>query len=229
LREELHPQGLEVVTVALDVQGLEKTRKYIEAAEQSHPSLIDAAHRLDTLLGVVNVPTGVWIDEDGVIVRPPEPAFPERSLAAIPLADLPPIPDGIDPYVRDVLIESRKIPSDPFGYCNALRDWVHNGADSRYALSPDEVVHRSRPRPPQVAEAAAQFELGQHLHRAGFAADAVPHFRQAHRLDPDNWTYRRQAWSMVRRDQGPTDVYDSDWLSEVQRVGPENYYPPLDL
>ena len=47
-------------------------------AEAEHPSLIDEAHLLDELLGVVNVPSGVWIDEQGVIVRPPEPAFPGR-------------------------------------------------------------------------------------------------------------------------------------------------------
>ena len=215
--------------MALDVTGTAKAQKYIEAAEQTHPSLIDAAHRLDTLLGIVNVPTGVWIDEEGVIVRPPEPAFPELSVAAVPVEGRPPIPDGLDPYLHDVLVETRLIRSDPFTYCAALRDWARNGAESRHALSPDEVVARSRPRPPKVAEAAAEFELAQHLHRAGFAEDAVPHFRQAHRLDPGNWTYRRQAWSMARRDQGPTDVYDSDWLSDVRKVGAENYYPPLDI
>jgi hypothetical protein len=24
-------------------------------------------------------------------------------------------------------------------------------------------------------------------------------------------------------------VYDSDWLTEVRRIGPENYYPPVAL
>ncbi|MFY9616224.1 MAG: ResA-like WAxxUGC motif-containing protein, partial [Candidatus Dormiibacterota bacterium] len=146
MREELHPKGLEVVTVALDVLGLEKTQKYIEAANQTHPSLIDQAHRLDTLLGVVNVPSGVWIDEEGVIVRPPEPAFPELSIAAIPVDQLPPVPEGIDPYLRDVVVESRKIHSEPHRYVAALRDWVDCGSGSRFALTPDEVIERLRPR-----------------------------------------------------------------------------------
>ena len=229
MREELHPLGFEVVTVALDVRGLEKTQKYIDAAMQTHPSLIDQSHLLDELLGIVNVPSGVWIDEQGMIVRPPEPAFPELSLAAIPVEQLPPVPDGIDSYLRDVLTESRGLRYEPHRYVAALRDWARKGGASEYALSPDEVVARSRPRPPEVSRAAAHFELGQHLQRRGFADDAIPHFREAHRLQPENWTYKRQAWSLVRRDQGPTELYDGDWVSDVRKIGAENYYPPLDM
>ena len=75
LRAELHGDGLEVVTVALDSAGPEAARPWIEAARPEHPALIDEQHRLDELFGIVNVPSGVWIDEAGVIVRPPEPAF----------------------------------------------------------------------------------------------------------------------------------------------------------
>jgi hypothetical protein len=96
-------------------------------------------------------------------------------------------------------------------------------------LSPDEVIEQSRPRPPQLAEAAAEFELGQRLHRAGHAEDAIPHFRAAHRLDPDNWTYKRQAWSLVDPFQGPTEHYDGDWTSDIRKIGAENYYPALKM
>jgi hypothetical protein len=106
---------------------------------------------------------------------------------------------------------------------------VAEGAASRYALTPDEVVRRSHARPPEVAEAAASFELGQYLHREGHTDAAIPWFRAAHRLQPDNWTYKRQAWTFVDPGQGPSDVYDGDWLSDVRAIGAENYYPPLDL
>ena len=78
LRNELHPKGLEIVTVALDVDP-EAARAWIEQTKPNHPSLIDSAHRVDELFGVVNVPNGVWIDENGTIVRPVEPAWPERE------------------------------------------------------------------------------------------------------------------------------------------------------
>ena len=224
LREELHPAGLEVVTVALDTGGADAARPFIEAASPTHPSLIDEYHVLDERLGVVNVPNGVWIDESGVLVRPVEPAFTRRS----PLEDAP-VPEGLPDRLREMLVEAKKIRTQPEAYVEALRDWVSRGAESPYALPPDEVVRRSAPRPPEVAKAAACFELGAHLWRTGQQDAAVKWWREAHRLQPDNWTYKRQAWTLLDPDQGPTEEYEGDWLSDVQRIGFENYYPPLKM
>jgi tetratricopeptide (TPR) repeat protein len=212
------------VSVALDLGGAEAAGPWIDRAKTSHPALIDQSHLLDELLGVVNVPTGIWIDEEGMIVRPPEPAFPwhPRRLSDELLAQLPPL-------AAEQLREAEKIRIDPDAYVGALRDWVENGERSRYALSPDELLARSRPRNDDQARAAASFELAQHLERAGHHEDAIAWFREAHRLQPENWTYKRQAWSLSDPLQGPTADYDSDWLKEVRAVGPENYYPTVDL
>ena len=173
---------------------------------------------------MVNVPSGVWIDEEGVIARPPEPAFPwrPRQPSQEMLAQLPAI-------TTEQLREAQKMHIEPEHYVAALRDWVKRGERSRYRLSPDQVLARSRPRDADRSRAAACFELAQHLQRAGHGADAVRWFREAHRLDPENWTYKRQAWSLADPLQGPTEAYESDWLADVRRIGAENYYPPLDL
>jgi hypothetical protein len=217
-----------VVTVALDAGGAEAAGSWIDAAEPEHPSLIDVAHRLDELLGINNVPMAVWIDEQGVLVRPPEVAHPGRSVLRDMLAEHG-VPSDVPPLLLETLAEASKIRVRPERYATALRDWVDRGTGSQYALPPDEVVERSRPRPRESSRAAAHFELGQHLHRGGHLDDARAHFREAHRLDPGNWTYKRQAWSFEDPLQGPTTHYDSDWLTDVRNSGPENYYPLPDL
>jgi len=228
LREELHPKGFEVVTVALDTGGVDAAKPFVDKANPNHPSLLDEAHVVDELFGVVNVPNGVWIDEDQIIVRPAEPAFPGRnpvmeSFEKLDISELP-------PDIADIMTEVKKIKTDPAAYKAALLDWVDNGAASAYALEPDEAVARSHTRTDAASRAAAHFELGQHLHRDGDHTAAIPHWREAHRLQPDNWTYKRQAWNFedpVR--QGHTDAYDSSWIEDVKKMGAENYYPAVDL
>src|SRR5436190_11909649 len=105
LRTELHPKGLEIVTVALDVEP-EAALPFIESAAPEHPSLIDSTHVVDERFGMVNVPNGVWIDEDGMIVRPAEQAHPGpnpaiESFRTIDLTTLP-------PEIAEVLVEARK-------------------------------------------------------------------------------------------------------------------------
>ncbi len=210
--------------MALDTGGVEAAGPWIDHAKATHPSLIDEAHLLDELLGVVNVPTGIWIDEGGMLVRPPEPAFPwrPRPLSEELFAQLPSV-------TQEQLREAQKMKIDPERYVAALRDWVDKGSESQYALSPAQVVDRSRPRDASESEAAASFELGQHLHRTGHPDAAVRWFREAHRLSPDNWTYKRQAWSLADPLQDHTHQYDSDWLTDVREIGAENYYPQVEL
>lgn len=223
LRSELHPRGLEIVTVALESGGAEVARRWIEAARPEHPSLIDAAHVCDELFGIVNVPTGVWIDERGTIVRPPETAYPRRP-AFLDRA----IPDDATPRQREGIEVTRRLRVDAESYVAALRDWVERGGESRFALSSDEVLRRSRPRPIEEGMAAAHFEIGLELLRRDHRDRAVHHFRASHRLQPENWTYKRQAWALAGDDRDR--IYGTDWLTEVKRMGgPERYYPPLDL
>jgi hypothetical protein len=220
----LYPRGLEIVTVALDTGGIEAARPWIERAQPEHPSLIDQAHRMDELFGIVNVPSGVWIDETGTIVRPPETAYPRRPTfldRAVP-------PDATVQQAA-LITEVKNLRIDAGKYVAALRDWVAHGAESRFALTPEEVIRRSRPRPLAEATAAAEFELAQHLHRMGQCEVAVAHFREASRLQPDNWTYKRQAWNLLPIGQTSLDVYGGDWLTDVRRIGAENYYAPLDM
>ena len=236
LRAELHPYGFEVVTVCLEMTGPDVAREFVDAAGAEHPSLIDVHHAMDALFGVVNIPNVIWIDEAGVIVRPAEPGWPPR----------PPRPPGEERPPRPASTTTRP-PSfvdggqDRKSYPDALRDWVAKGAESEFALSPAEVVARSQPRPLEVSEAAAEFELANHLWRAGQRDAAIAHFNRCHSLQPENWTYKRQAWSVLSAErvegpfglfaQGPTETdtepwpFDSDFRTDVAKLGPGEYYP----
>lgn len=222
IRAELHDKGVEIVTVALDTDGEKVARPWIELAKPEHPSLIDQAHVVDELFGVVNVPNGLWIDEEGVIVRPAEPAWPGRTHVTEWDST------GMTGRHLEMIEQVRQIRFEASIYYDMLKDWVEKGKESQYVLSADEVIQRSHPRSSDTARAAAHFEIGQQLHRNGNHAGAVVHWREAHRLHPDNWTYKRQAWDIEDPGrQGPTDVYDSNWLDDVRKIGPENYYPEI--
>jgi hypothetical protein len=181
LWEELNPLGLEIVDVCLEMAGSEVARPFVDAAESNHPSLIDEKHQMDSLFGVTNVPQVIWIDEAGMIVRPPERGWPMAvGAAALRLVKMIGGSEEREAYVAK------------------LRDWVHHGAASEYALSADQVVERSRPRPVAVSEAAAHFEIAEHLWRLeGLSDRAIGHFNAAHQLQPDNITFKRQAWSAL--------------------------------
>jgi hypothetical protein len=53
----------------------ERRRPWITAAKPTYTKLIDEQHAVSKLYNMVNVPTGVWINEEGKIVRPNEVAF----------------------------------------------------------------------------------------------------------------------------------------------------------
>ena len=90
------------------------------------------------------------------------------------------------------------------GLAGIHRGWSKRpGQASRFALSAEVVLERSRPRPVEEATAAAHFALGQHLHLAVEREGRVRHFRAAYRLHPDNWTYKRQAWRLLPAGQAP--------------------------
>jgi hypothetical protein len=228
---------LEVVTVCLELTGWSVARSFVEAATPTHPSLLDQAHQMDALFGVVNIPNVVWIDEQGMIVRPAEPGWPPR-------VDVPEWLEALDGSGNDNApagLEALRGGQDRRAYPDAIRDWAARGAQSRFALTSTEVIERSQPRPIESSEAAAEFELANHLWQQDRRTEAIAHFNACHRLQPDNWTYKRQAWSLIGREhvegdfglfmQAPnaggdeTWPFDSDFFTDVAKLKQGEYFP----
>jgi hypothetical protein len=208
--------------VALDIDPT-YAHKWIDAAHPTHPSVIDTRHVTGELFGFVNIPMAVWIDETGTIVRNAEGATVERS----PLRDIE-IPEGLPERMARMFSEVKAIPDHAEAYRSAIVDWVQRGAESPYALTPDEVVARSRPRDDSSARATACFELGTYLLDTVGEDAAIPWWQQAHDLDRSNWTYKRQAWTLTTTPEGATeydliqeagDVYGTSWLDDVVAAG----------
>ncbi len=239
--EELRGDGLEIIAVAFDTGGKAAVEAKIRAtdiaerpevlarlmgwspalwqrqAPPTYPCLIDEAHVVADLYGMVNVPQGVWIDENGRIVRPPESA-------------------GTCDMVRHMDRATFEIP-DPAAeqgfavrnaYVDALRDWVRNGADSPYALPAKEVRRRLRGPAESDVLAATHVRLGRHLYASGALERAKHHFDAAVTLCPDKWNYRRQAMMLDPESIGELNAGPEFWAA-VDAIGDQAYYPPADL
>jgi hypothetical protein len=217
---------LTVVTVALDLDP-SKATEWIAAASPTHPTLIDSHHLVDVHLGINNVPMAVWIDESGTLVRPPESASIEPS----PLRDME-VTDDLPERMALMFTEVKKFPDVAEDYRAAIADWVEKGSDSRFALEPHEVIAASLPRPLDHSRAAALFALGCHLHDTVGKDAAIPFWKQAHAAHPENWTYKRQAWTLESTPAGEssdmaqevTDSYGTSWLDDMLALGGGDTY-----
>ena len=125
---------------------------------------------MTSLYGLVNVPSGVWIDEQGRIVRPPEVAYSRRWTFG------------------DLTVGDDR-------YAEAVRDWVAKGPESPYVLSEQELRDGLAERNPRRPLADAYFKLAVYFHGEGEPEPAARHWRRAQELDPSNWNYHRQAWA----------------------------------
>lgn len=183
-----------------------------------------------------------------MIVRPAEPGWPgptqmpaefmammiERAKAA---AEAQARGEKV-PNIMEIIMSGQ----DPTTYPDVIRDWANNGAASPYVMTPEEVIAASQPRGVGASAGAAHFELANHLWRAGDRDGAIRHFNECHRLQPDNWTYKRQAWSLVgnerlggmayaRFSQNPLPGEEGSWPfaasfdSSIGELQPGQYYP----
>lgn len=183
-----------MITVAFD-QCADDPRPFIEAAEPTHPSLIDSEHLVADLYRIVNVPTVVWIDEHGCIARPNDVAFG-----------------------NDAFKDMHGIESAP--HLEALRRWVKGGV---MPLDKQEV--RDLQIPPTMEEqlGRTEFSLAWYLHRTGRRAAAERHFVRAGQLAPHDFTIRRG--SMPIRGMDPMGSDFAELYMEWVQAGRPYYRP----
>lgn len=197
---ELKDKNFEIVSVAQDTGGVKAAGPWIAAAKPEYTVLVDTEHRVTRLYNLVNVPTAVWINERGRIVRPPEVAYVDNRFKNLHGLDAAPYLDGI-------------------------RDWVANGERSAFVVPEPQLKQQMQPQPREWALAAAEFGLAEYLYGAGYGEDAIPHYKEAQRLNPENWNYKRQAWALSDAERD----YGTSFMKEVQKLQGKPYYAPRKL
>jgi hypothetical protein len=163
--------------------------------------LIDAPHAVSSVFQFINVPTGIWIDERGRVVRPAEPAWTTT---------------------QSMKFGGKSLATEGQLYVAALRDWVKNGEHSAYALSDEEFTRRVKPRSSSEMEAEASFKLAVWFRENGNNESAARYFVRAQQLNPDDWNYYRQEWSFKPQEA------DQKWLEKFKKTE-HQYYPHLEL
>src|SRR5262249_58789681 len=106
-----------------------------------------------------------------------------------------------------------------------IGDGVARGGQSPFVRNGGEVRARLKPQKPEHALAAAEFALAEYLSHAGHGGDAIPHYKEAQRLNPDSWNYKRQAWALSDADRD----YGTNFGKEVQKLNGKPYYAPRRL
>jgi hypothetical protein len=172
--------------VALDKHA-DDARPWIEKAQPTHPALVDTAHRLADLYNIVNVPTILWLDERGRIVRPNDVAF------------------GTDTFKHITGLTAAT-------HLGKLRAWVRGEAP---AMTGEEARKLQSLPTADDQQARAEFGLGQWLWAAGHQESAERHFLRGGQLAPHDFTIRRGTMPMRGIDSmGPQfRQMLQDWVS----------------
>jgi hypothetical protein len=175
-----------VIPVALD-DSVDEVTPWVDGITM--PVLIDPQHVLTELYAISNVPTVVWIDEEGRIARPNGVAFS-----------------------NDMFAEFTGVTSAPG--LDEIRRWVREGEipisadDARVAvgdLDDDEV------------RARLHFRLAAHARRTGDDETARRHFDLAAGLAPHDFTVRRALLPLTGGDPFGQEFFD--FYTEWQEAG----------
>jgi peroxiredoxin len=182
LYKELAPHGLALISISLD-EDPDAARYWAREDPPSpitYPVVVDRDHRVAEQYGMVNVPTTVWIDEDGRIARPPS------------------IAPGDDRFKDFTKIDSSL-------HHEALRRWV---LDDVAPMDDDEIDRRVDPPTNELQRARAERRLAMHLLRAGYRDAAETHLARALELAPTDWTIQRGSMPVRGMDPFGQDFFD---------------------
>lgn len=196
--EELKDDNFEIISFAQDTGGEEAAGPIIDAGNVSYTTVIDVNHHISALYNLVNVPSGVWIDEEGKIQR-----INEGTYAAVHANGA----FGSDEYVP------------------LVRDWVAKGADSEHVWDLEKVRASIFQRTEEAEMAQPAFRIGTYYFTNGNDAKAEQYWTMAQELDPTSWNYLRQ--DLQYEEGGSAGPAWRERRTQIESSGGA-YYAPLD-
>jgi peroxiredoxin len=160
LAGELEPLGLDLVTVALD-DDTERVKHFTSKA--GLPAVLDPDHRLSDVFGVVNVPSTIWLDEEGRVAKPPT------------------IAPGDDQFKEYTEVAAEQ-------HHEALRAWMKGGEVPEASAGTETDVPDD-----DVRAARAERRLASWLHAHDRREAARRHYDTAVSLAPLDFSIRRSS------------------------------------
>lgn len=195
LHDELRPSGFTVIAVAIDHRA-DDVRPWTEGITM--PVLYDPNHVLTELYAISNVPTVVWIDEEGHIARPSGAAH------------------GTDLFVEFTGIEAKP-------HLDEVRRWVNDGV---VPISADEAREAVADLTEQEVLARLHFRVASEAHRQGNDEATRRHINRASELAPDDLTIWRAGMPLVGEDPFG-DAFFLKYEEWKRRGSPAHGLPPV--
>ena len=202
---EINDPNFVIVCVAEDTGGEAAAGPIFDAADPTYIQVVDENHVISGAFNFTNVPSAAWIDEEGRIVR---------------------IDEGTYAKVHELGEGDASITFGTDVYTPAVRDWVKNGADSRYVKTAAEVAADIRGYSADQLKADAAFVLGNFFRSHGHQVQTEKYWALAQALNPDSINYIRQ--NLTLSEEGSAGETFIRIMGEYATSG-KDYYRPMDL
>jgi len=203
--EEINDPNFVIICVAEDTGGEAAAGPIFDAANPTYIQVVDENHIISSAFNFVNVPSSVWIDEEGRIVRIDEGTYSKTHA----------IGEGEQAitFGNDV-------------YTPALKDWVARGADSEFVQSAETVTGNIREHSFDQLKADAAFRLANLFRAHGQKEKTEVYWEMAKALNPDSINFIRQ--NLTLSEEGSAGETFMQMMGEYVAQGRE-YYRPLDI
>jgi hypothetical protein len=202
---ELNDPNFVLISAAQDTGGEAVAGPIFDATNPTYIQVIDEDHVISSAFNFVNVPSAAWIDEEGRIVRIDESTYATTHQFG----------EGDAAFVFGNEI-----------YAPALKDWVTNGASSRYVQSADKVTGKIRQYTDEQLRADAAFRLANLFRAHGQEGKVEQYWKLAQSLNPDSVNFIRQDMTLTTEGSGGESFFKlvGDFASQGKEMS-----RPLDL